>query len=469
MRPNNPILLHVPSLLVQRLDVYLKDNPPNFQYKLDYFYYVVHYITSLQLMRKDKEYVIVNRKILKDLSVSNIGSYIRILENGEFIISDKSYVTGKKSKGYKLNKKYSYGLETIEISKDCKLFDKIIKHHRRKRAHKDRLEPFLQQMNKTFMDVELDYSKAEKWILCNVPNNKQHFHFLALTQLKDKRFRHFHRNKTNNRLDTNLTNLKSELRQFIKGDFISIDLKNSQPFLLSVLLNSIINNSKVLLCSINNDLDLNRTFGVKAIQKILKNHQKLKKSNLVNLKKFTDAVLNGNLYEDFIKSYSNKIKRKKAKDIMFKVLFSKNEIYHKYKRFVPYNEEKEIFASVFPFVMESVKALKEKEHSGLAIFLQKLESYVFIDCIAKRLVEAGIVPLTIHDSFLIESKYKDKAMEIIHAEFLGLFGVVPSFHVESNSKEVNLRSPQNNTMYSCHLKKRFIQFATERAISKRIA
>ena len=189
----------------------------------------------------------------------------------------------------------------------------------------------------------------------------------------------------------------------------------------------------------------------------------------MNLKKFTDAVLNGNLYEDFIKSYSNKIKRKKAKDIMFKVLFSKNEIYHKYKRFVPYNEEKEIFASVFPFVMESVKALKEKEHSGLAIFLQKLESYVFIDCIAKRLVEAGIVPLTIHDSFLIESKYKDKAMEIIHAEFLGLFGVVPSFHVESNSKEVNLRSPQNNTMYSCHLKKRFIQFATERAISKRIA
>ena len=228
---------------------------------------MVHYITSLQLTRKDKEYVIVNRKKLRDLSVSNIGSYIGILENGEFIISDY-YTKGKKSKGYKLNKKYSYWLETFEISKECRLFNKIIKYHRRKRAHNDRLEPFLQQMNKTFMNVELDYSKAEKWILYNVPNNKQHFHFLALNQLKDKRFRHFHRNKTNNRLDTNLTNLKSELRQFIKGDFIGIDLKNSQPFLLSVLLNSIINNSKVLLCSINNDLDLNRTFGVKAIQKI---------------------------------------------------------------------------------------------------------------------------------------------------------------------------------------------------------
>lgn len=469
MRPNNPILLYVPSLLVQRLGVYLKDNPPNFKYQLDYFYCVVHYITSLHLMRKDEEYVILNRKILKDLSVSNIGSYIKILENGEFIISDNNYIVGKKSKGYKLNKRYSYWLEKVEISKGCKLFDKIIKHNRRKRAHKNRLEPFLQQMNRTFMDVELDYSKAGKWIICNVPNNKQHFHFLALNQLKDKRFRHFHRNKTNNRLDTNLTNLKSELRQFIKSDLISIDLKNSQPFLLSVLLNSIINNSKVLLCSKNNDLDLNRTFGVKAIQKILIIHQKLKKSNLVNLKKFTDAVLNGNLYEDFIKSYSDNITRKQVKDIMFKVLFSKNEIHHKYKRFVPYNEEKEIFASVFPFVMESVKALKEKEHSGLAIFLQKLESYVFIDCIAKKLVEAGIVPLTIHDSFLIESKHKDKAKEIINAEFLGLFGVVPSFHVESNSKEVNLRPLQNSTMYSCHFKKRFIQFKAERSMIKRIA
>ena len=69
----------------------------------------------------------------------------------------------------------------------------------------------------------------------------------------------------------------------------------------------------------------------------------------MNLKKFTDAVLNGNLYEDFIKSYSDNITRKQVKEIMFKVLFSKNEMHPKYKRFVPYSEEKEIFASVFPF------------------------------------------------------------------------------------------------------------------------
>ena len=33
-----------------------------------------------------------------------------------------------------------------------------------------------------------------------------------------------------------MTNLKSDLKQFIIGDYVSIDLKNSQPFLLSILI-----------------------------------------------------------------------------------------------------------------------------------------------------------------------------------------------------------------------------------------
>lgn len=59
-----------------------------------------------------------------------------------------------------------------------------------------------------------------------------------------------------------------------------------------------------------------------------------------------------------------------------------------------------------------------------------MESYIFIDCIAKDLVEAGIIPLTIHDSVLVEAKDQDRALEIIHKVFLDNFGVIPSFEVE---------------------------------------
>lgn len=50
---------------------------------------------------------------------------------------------------------------------------------------------------------------------------------------------HFNSNKTNNRIDTNLTSLKSELKKFIISEptLYQIDIVNCQPFLLSVILN----------------------------------------------------------------------------------------------------------------------------------------------------------------------------------------------------------------------------------------
>ena len=63
---------------------------------------------------------------------------------------------------------------------------------------------------------------------------------------------------------------------------------------------------------------------------------------MVKFKMFYDSVLNGNLYDDFINRYPGDISREDVKQIMFKVLFSKNVCYSKYNKFIPYEDEKKV-------------------------------------------------------------------------------------------------------------------------------
>lgn len=428
MRKSKPIILYLPDLLIEELDKYLIDNPPNFKYHKVFFYYVVHQMTVMQIQYKNEKYFTLNKKYLMTITSSNIDRYIKILANGEFIISDNSYQRGVKSLKYKLNPKFISDVCKIELKSDSKIGEKIVKNLNRKKAHYNRLEPHLKLMKEEFMNVELDYEKATEWVLNNATDSQKLNYLTSLNHLEDSRFRYFKRNKTNRRLDTNLTNFKSDLRQFIKGDYVSIDLKNSQLFLLAILQDSIIYKRDTLCCYLHTDRLL-KTFGIKKIRAISKIHQKQEKARMVNFRMFFNAVKNGVLYEEFIELFKGVITRKEVKKLMFKILFSRNEYYSRYKKIIPYESDKRLFRSVYPSVADAVKALKEKDHTKLPIYLQRLESYLFIDCIAKELVRNGIIPLTIHDSVIVRECDQEKAMEIVKRVFKKELGAVPSFKI----------------------------------------
>ncbi len=352
---------------------------------------------------------------------------------------------------YKLNDEFLKGeYSKIEINCTENLFKKIIKNTRRLNAHNSRLEPHLRQMRDEFMKIEFNYVKAKEWIVNNADEEtKKNSYLTSIQNLEDERMRYFKRNSTNKRLDTNLTNLKSELKQFIKGEYSNIDLNNSQPFLLGILLNRLINNNKLTYCCYLNLENIYKTFGSKRIQKILKVNQNQKNCNLVNLSLYLESVKNGNLYDDFISYYSGNLKRKEIKDIMFKVMFSGNKT-HKFKT-VPYNKEKKVFASVFPFIYECIFNLKhnDKENNLLPVYLQQMESYLFIDCIAKELVNDGIIPLTIHDSVLVKKEHENRALEIIKQVFLKEIGVIPTFKIEPLNKNYNQNNLLNQFQLNC--------------------
>ena len=119
-----------------------------------------------------------------------------------------------------------------------------------------------------------------------------------------------------------------------------------------------------------------------------------------------------------------------------------------------------MFASVYPFVFEAMRILKRKDHRKLAIFLQQLESDIFIDCIAKALVETGIIPFTIHDSVIVMSKDQIKALQIIKSVFEKQLGAVPRFHVKPLKEE----SSESSTVLN-ELKIEPIEPAVERPLS----
>jgi hypothetical protein len=89
------------------------------------------------------------------------------------------------------------------------------------------------------MKTEFDYDSAIVWINENNFSKERHASYIySIELLKMNQTRRFHRNKTNNRLDTNLTNLYKPLKLFTKGadELIQIDLKNSQPCFLALFL-----------------------------------------------------------------------------------------------------------------------------------------------------------------------------------------------------------------------------------------
>jgi hypothetical protein len=441
-----PIILDLPELFKVELDRYIQENPPNWKYQHIYFYYLIHYLTVRQIQEKNKEkedeFFSINTKNLKKVTIWNIDRYILYLVNGEFLMRD-NYIKGEKSYHYKLKPRYLHGHCQVKIEQGTEFFNRIINDSRLKRSHANQEPEYLNSMRKLFMSIDFDYPAARSWIDSQDDETKKFLYHTALTQIEDKRFRYFKRNKTNYRLDTNMTNLKKDLRQFIKGDYEEIDLKNSQPFLFGVLLKEIKQENRreeggsegIPLCFRYLALDPIQWFGKQVFNSLAKIRQNGVFNENGEFLNFIESVNSGTFYDDFQKLYAGgNLSRKEIKDIIYKVFFSQNVIYEDknkrryHKGFVPYPFEKDQFASVYPIIYKIIKILKSKNHSKLSVFLQRVEARIFIDMLCLILVNLGIVPLTIHDSILVPAEQKDQALQICEDVFKHHFKVIPKFH-----------------------------------------
>jgi len=312
-----------------------------------------------------------------------------LLENG-FIDLVSNYYVGKKAKTYKMN-----FFEFNDI-KEVRTYDAILS----KKYDKEYLmqsitdfasSPIDPKMRKRLASdlyhVQIDYNSSIKYIenlkdSGKIEINKYYKNKHSVECIKNGHL--FFVFDEYGRFHSNFTILKKEVRQkFLKIDgeeVIEIDIKNSQPLFLAILL------------------------------------QEEMQPDDPEIQRYVWLVREGLFYDYFISNSGSSLSRSDVKLLTYKVLFGHNGIN---------STENKIFKSLFPNIYEYILEYKRvnENYRFLAHTLQKMESDFIFGKVVKEIYEKlpDIKLFTVHDSIVFPVKYKKEVYEIFNRHMKELF------------------------------------------------
>lgn len=267
------------------------------------------------------------------------------------------------------------------------------------------------------------------------------------------------------RLHTPLTNIKSQLRNFIKhGDetLVSIDLKNSQPYLSNIFFNPHFWSSQksakkydnidfnLIKATFNLLLTSNNKQTKTTINKLTKQttnkpapliileeiRQSIESEYFINaesneesdISQYRNLISNGELYgflkDQFSVHLGDAFKSKRAvKGIVFTVFFTDNRFQ---------DDTKKLFHKLFPMVTKMFEMIKRKDSTLLPRLLQSIESYLFLQVITKKIASKyPYIPLyTIHDSIVTTERHVGTVRKYMIEELTKHIGIPPTLEEE---------------------------------------
>lgn len=304
---------------------------------------------------------------------------------------DNKKQVGSKSFGYRFPSNHpSYSDTFYKLKVTDKLITKKMNNFREKqRAEAIAAGADYEHIFNYIQNITIEYAAAMKFINDNyVPFSDDYEARRLSVELIAGGDIFFKVDGKGNRAHTNLTNLASDLRQFIRysGKKLGqVDLRNSQPFLLNLVIKNKINK---------------------------KNVEQMEEYN--RYKKLTE---NGEFYEYLMSEFgiasSDEKDRKEFKLLFFgRVFFDRNRKVLK--------KEEQLFAELFPTIFSIIRKIKEDDYTQLAISLQKAESKIIItECVRKiRQERPDIFVSTIHDSIVGEYENLDYFRDVIEEVFL---------------------------------------------------
>jgi hypothetical protein len=452
------------------LDSLIRNNPPNFKnFKRDKLRYFLHLINAIALLNKDKlydEYTCINAKALQTI-IQNYKQYVSyVIEDLQIVECDNHYIPGEKSLGYKFIDKYQTDLICVEVQEfTLRKCLKVAKNRR------DASVKQLSFLTKFFDDskLKIDLEKVNEFLETERNLKLLHSHLVdrdfKTQKPKDPQTQYnhskmsaerlsqgqYHLNRDENvyRFHSNLTNMRSMIRNAITYDgqkLIAVDIKNSQPYLSTLLLTNTFWAVEKNEASINlpqslsfykpNMLSLSnkeRVFSISNID-ISKRDSYIMIGEIPQLlidKEFNayiNLVVKGQLYE-FLKTHFQMetgldfMNRKEVKKAVFQVLFTDN-------RYIGQEtaKPKRLFKKLFPEVYKVFSAIKREDKTLLPRLLQSIESYLMVNIIAKRIsIEYPNAPIyTIHDSITTTAEYIDNVERIMNEELTKAIGYAPT-------------------------------------------
>lgn len=463
------------------IDAEIKNNPIPVGKGIhrDNLLYIIHsliirkaYLDSDQLKKLGKKggYIPLSSKYLEK-KISRYKSNIQYLLDIGIIEADNSYLTRNVSKGYRLKNPYTtkdFKETEITYLPLCRKIKKEKKLDKTNLAVKD--YPYLAKWFQSGK-LQINLKDAVNWIDkseqldCASVNNDQKakkagkarevlklqekysgFKILA-TRLANQDY-YFSKDDFGNRLHTNLSNLPKELRNFLNYDgqlLVAIDIKNSQPYMsLPILAKdfwlSKTTPEKPTLLKIDKETYKDRKWDKykRNIIIMFNNFSEILYSQDFQTSEFARNVIQGSFYEYLIsvfeKSKLIKLgnteleKRNKVKKMVLTLLFDNdNKDYNKDE-----NSASQTFKAEFPNVVRVLKHVKEGGYRTLAMLLQKIESFLILSRICKRISkERPKVPLfTIHDCIVTTHGNENYVLSIMKDELQKSIGMSPKFSID---------------------------------------
>lgn len=450
------------------LDKLLRLIPPTFKYDKDDFLYLIdlmYKLASKQINDESFSFFIRPHSTLMQRRVRNYRKCLDYLVENKILIEDPQYIVNKKSRGFMFTNQYCTELKQTKITNQ-KLIKKILKFYKTETnqpiLNNDGLDIFY--LLKWFENgkLKIDYPKAKAYLKSlyyqenkSIAEEEQYkkgskstdYNFEQSQNIKaimryNSRLRPlilFNNStfnptvdKTAGRLHSVLTQLKSDLRQFItyNGEpLVAIDIVNSQPYLASVLLNEekfkenkitkLIQLYNPKYISNNNTSTSFPIMLAKLIQRIETKNDTLK---------YIESVANGQFYEEFAKQMDNdNLNRKDIKKATFSSIFSPNQLA---KQLDGVKLFKEVYPSVFK-VFTKVKSGKGT-HRTLACILQNFEANLILHIACKKISKLNPdIPLfTLHDSIITTPKYQTLVEHIMNETLSNGVGFPPVLKVE---------------------------------------
>lgn len=434
----------VPELALKKLNESIVKDPPLFKYEKEAFYFLLDLFYRIpafnkQVRRTPDGSITISSLHLRAYITNGYAKHINWLVKHQIILCDRIKKTNK-AYGYQLPKELESKIIRINIPGDTVIAKRIIENYNKRKKYHGKLPEHVKKMKNHFKhNMKVNLHAGLSWLENKlkekqITENQYNVYLISLYAIEEKEL-FFKINDKNGRLDSNLTNLKSELRQFIVGDFQHIDCQNSQPLIVNFI-TDFISKSDSFHIPGTTPQPIYPSLGdesFKILKKELNNNEleylkffpKFNSKTLKEFIKYRSDTFEGDFYlamqEHYEKLYGKHIDRKSIKQIIYKVFFSKNW---------QYREEKKVFKAMYPAIYSLIYNLKKEKHNRFALCLQRFESEIFIQRISKKLVEADIMPFTIHDSIIVIEKDQARTKEIMESVYQEFLQQSPTFICE---------------------------------------
>ena len=238
------------------------------------------------------------------------------------------------------------------------------------------------------------------------------------------------------RIHSHVGGLNKKLRPFIRvegedDELLCIDVKSAQPYLISNLFSGKLMEH------------------IPEFQPIF--HKISKRQQDPSTKLFLRHCLDGTLYERLMQATGIKDRNRVKRRLFRHVLYCSASNQHKDKKVQTQRLRfQEQFKSLYRSPFETLVALKRTRSKALPfvkeltskrgqgkmyatpnMIAQRLEVAIFLNMITKRLNEAGVITVTIHDAWILKKKDHKKFDRVLESVCADMSIQVPMVHVEA--------------------------------------